>query len=254
MPYGSARIRARLLIPLSLAILLLLAGIFTSVYLLQKNHDTNENLEKIAALGELLPSLLADKAGLMEALAPVLQEAPGLASAWQRRDRAELLQRAAPFLDTWRFRFGISHCYFIAPDHTCFLRVHQPDRFGDTIHRHTLAAAAANNQQEHGLELGPMGKLTLRVVTPWPMNGKPPSGFVELGIDVQTMTPALAKVMGADLFWAVDKTSLQEIRTGQGALPVASFPDQERFDHVILVAGSAKEIPAPLARLHQPAP
>jgi signal transduction histidine kinase/ActR/RegA family two-component response regulator len=188
----------------------------------------------------------------MEALAPALEEAPGIANAWQRRDRAELLQGAAPFLEAWRARFGISHCYFIAPDKTCFLRVHQPDQFGDTIQRYTMAKAATSFKPEHGLELGPLGTLTLRMVAPWRINGEL-TGFVELGMDVQTLTPTLAKVMGTDLFWVVSKESIQKAVARLGDSPAAPLPGQERFDNAVLMAGSAKEVPAQLvAFINQP--
>lgn len=45
--------------------------------------------------------------------------------------------------------------------------MHQPDRYGDIIARATAKQAELTGQRTAGIELGPLGRLSLRVVVPW---------------------------------------------------------------------------------------
>lgn len=123
---------------------------------------------------------------LAATLAPLLEN-PSLAEAMQRRDRQELLDLARPLFVNELSRHDITHFYFITPEGECFLRVHHPERHSDRIARETLRIAQATGRQGAGVELGPLGTFTLRVVKPWRMQGEL-VGYIELGREIEDIS------------------------------------------------------------------
>jgi len=93
---------------------------------------------------------------------------------------------------------GISHLYFILPDRTALLRMHAPGHSGDRIDRSSLRQAQRTGKGASGLELGPLGTLTLRVVEPWSMEGRL-LGYVELGEPIERVLDQVHAVVGYDL-------------------------------------------------------
>jgi PAS domain S-box-containing protein len=123
---------------------------------------------------------------LASTVAPLLENA-ALVEAMQHRDRQELLALARPLFVNELSRHDITHFYFITPEGECFLRVHHPERHGDTITRETLRIARTTGRQGAGVELGPLGTFTLRVVKPWRMNGEL-VGYIELGREIEDIS------------------------------------------------------------------
>ena len=67
---------------------------------------------------------------------------------------------------------NITHFYFHDAHRINLLRVHQPERFGDLISRHTALKAEKSAAMFSGIELGPLGTFTLRSVLPVFNDGK----------------------------------------------------------------------------------
>ncbi len=85
-----------------------------------------------------------------------------------------------PLYATWRRELKFTHFYFLDTNRVCLLRLHQPARRGDRIDRFTALQAERTGRAAAGLELGPLGTLTLRVVQPI-LAGGALAGYVELG-------------------------------------------------------------------------
>jgi PAS domain S-box-containing protein len=124
--------------------------------------------------------------------------------AWQDRNLAALEKLAQPEFETLKQKCGITHFYFIAPDRTCLLRVHQPDRHGDRIDRSTMLMAEKLGGDSWGTELGTYGTCTLRYVKPWKHNGKT-IGYLELGIEIGHLVAELARNMNAGIVTIIRK-------------------------------------------------
>ncbi len=73
--------------------------------------------------------------------------------------------------------------------------------------RITTLRAEKTGKITYGLELGPMGTLTLRVVAPMIVNGKR-IGFVELGEEIYHITAKLKKTIGVELIVNLHKKFL----------------------------------------------
>ena len=78
-----------------------------------------------------------------------------------------LERNARGLFETLRSDHRITHLYFTGPDRINLYRLHTPAEYGDSIDRATMLQAHMRKQPVHGLELGPLGTLTLRLVMPW---------------------------------------------------------------------------------------
>ncbi|TCS73803.1 PAS domain S-box-containing protein/diguanylate cyclase (GGDEF)-like protein [Sulfuritortus calidifontis] len=196
-----------ILAPLTLSLTALVA-IFTYSFARQEEAFTRDFVDgAFAATQRAYASAMADETEkLSTALALIVRDA-GLARAMQRQDRALLLQHSQPTFDYLRRESGITHFYFHTPDRINFLRVHQPERFGDKIDRYTAIKAEASGQPAAGLELGPLGTFTLRVVFPWYQDGRL-IGYVELGQEIEQILGRISSLTGIDLYLTIDKRHL----------------------------------------------
>jgi len=156
--------------------------------------DREERTE-IEKLGATLDALLANDA---------------LRRAFVARDRARLLELAAPLFETMRDRDRITHWYFIEPepDRTVFLRVHKPGMSGDRVERVTLQRAIETREIGAGKELGRTA-FALRVVRPWIRDGAV-IGYVELAEEVDRLLGAMSARTGDEYAFLVKKDARDE--------------------------------------------
>src|SRR5574341_49290 len=138
---------------------------------------------------------------------------------FERRDRAALQALAAPLFGELKARHGITHWYFHLPDRSCFLRVHEPEQFGDAVDRPTLARAAETRSVAAGKELG-LTAFALRAVRPWILDGRL-LGYVELGEAIDGFLSRMKRETGNDYALLVEKRHLDrellsEVRRREG--------------------------------------
>ena len=106
---------------------------------------------------------------------------PSVREAFAARDRARL---AAEFVDPFKAlkEEGVVQFQFHTAPATSFLRVHQPEKFGDDLSKFRATVVTANKEGRvvEGLETGAFGT-GIRVVAPVSHAGKP-IGTVEMGL------------------------------------------------------------------------
>lgn len=126
-------------------------------------------------------------------------------------DRAALLEKSGPFFADMHRMFGITHMYFTRPDAVNLLRVHQPERSGDVINRFTTQEAKRTGAEVQGVELGPLGTLTLRVVDPWYADEQKQHlcGYVELGMEIDRALETVRELLDVQTFVLIRKEFLQ---------------------------------------------
>ncbi|MCK4804211.1 MAG: hypothetical protein KAT88_06620, partial [Spirochaetes bacterium] len=209
------RIRSRILVPLVLALMILLAGTVSVLYSLQRRHINKKVQSHIDRVDQMFREELDHDAELMSGLIHFLKEDKRLQNAWIEGDRDELLRAAEPLFKDIRSKYRVTHFYFHGLDRVCFLRVHNPARHGDYIARFTMDAAEENREIVHGIELGPFGTFTLRVVHPWRINGTL-TGYIELGEEIEHIKPQLKKAVGGELFFTIHKAYLDRVKWKEG--------------------------------------
>jgi len=165
-----------------------------------------------------------------------------LRDAWLKKDREAIFELA-----DWIFKhilvdLRVTHFYFIEPNRDCFLRVHKPDYYGDSIRRSTLDRSIKTKAPASGMELGPLGTLTLRLVHPWRINDRD-SGYIELGVEIENMAHRLKGVLGSDLIFTVEKALLDRSRWNAGLKMMGRSGDWDLFSDVVAISQTIKAIP-----------
>lgn len=129
--------------------------------------------------------------------------------AFAKKDREALLALTEPYMDDFRAQ-GIEQFQFHTTDATSFLRVHEPEKYGDSLKdfRHTVVQANANDEVVYGLEGGVAGAGFRYVVPLHDTNGQL-LGTVELGrgLNEQLLQQFQSQYEGNWAFYSIDETN-----------------------------------------------
>ncbi len=241
-------LRMKILLPLMLAVTILLGAFTVSFYRYQQEHIINDVVSKLKSLQDLLAVQLDDDAGMMGAALEVILRDDQLKAALKAKDRKALLERTRTLYDQLRSNYRVTHFYFTGPDRVNILRVHQPDRHGDIIDRLTTKGAEKTGKLFYGIELGPLGTFTLRVVAPW-YEGEQLLGYVELGEEIEHNTSKLHDILGVEIFMLIEKKNLNRENWEAGMKMLGRKFNWNRFPSVVMVYQTADLFPEELARM-----
>ena len=241
-------LRIRILIPLTLAIILLLSAFAVSNYRYQQKYIINDVSLKFKSLQDLWAVQLDSDAGMMGAALDVIIRDKELKAALKAKDRNALLERTQTLYDQLHSKHQITHFYFTGPDRVNILRVHQPDRYGDRIDRFTTLEAEKTGKPFYGIELGPLGTFTLRVVAPW-YDGKQLLGYVELGEEIEHITHKLHDMFGVEIFILIEKKNLDRENWETGMKMLGRKFDWNRFPSVVITYQTSDLFPEELFRI-----
>ncbi|MEO5347765.1 MAG: PAS domain S-box protein [Magnetococcus sp. YQC-9] len=244
--HDSFAFRNRLLLPLAAGFfftILTFAGSLVGLHI----HQTDENLDNLQQeLGKMFTARQSDILQEIAVSANLLTRVESLQTAFRSQDRQELLQAALPLFTYMRDHNNITHLYFHSPSMETFLRVHQPERYGDLIQRTVNHRALTSLQQAEGLELGPLGTLTLRVVVPWRDTNDQLLGFIELGKEFGHLLQGMMHhEMVTQLHLFLNKSLLKHQDWQQGArmmgLPTSAW---EQFEYWVWSGGTSSNLPS----------
>lgn len=238
--------KARILILLTLAIIVLLGAFVFSFYRSQQKHMTNEVASKLQYVEELYMGQLNTDANMMGAVLDVLLADEQLKAAMKAEDRKGLFDRSVMIFEKLNFRHGLTHLYFTGPDRVNVLRVHKPDKRGDEINRYTTLQAQKTATTSYGIELGPLGTFTLRVVEPW-YDNRQLIGYVELGEEIEHITRKLHDILGVEIYVVIEKKFLDRKGWQTGMRMLGRNADWDRFPSVVMIDQTQDVFPESLA-------
>jgi PAS domain S-box-containing protein len=242
------KIKIPLLLPLTLVILALLGAAIVSIYRLQQQHINNQTQMRIDKTQYMFQMELDEDAELLNGLVDFLEHDENIQNAWLVKDRDALLQCTMPVFKEICSKYRVTHFYFIDMDRVCFLRVHNPPRHGDYIDRFTMDHAVRQKKPTHGIELGPYGTFTLRVVRPWKIDGEP-VGYIELGQEIEHIIPELRKVTGSKIFSVIEKSYLNRAKWEEGMRMIGHDRDWDQFEQFVVISSTKEEIPPNLNKI-----
>ena len=229
-----ANLKTAILLPLALVLAALLGGVHYGLYRHEKTVADKDFVRDIqSAQTYFQRALLRRSEKLGAALQVILRDEP-FQAALRARDRDALLKRAAPLFKEFHDQYGITHFYFEDAARVNVLRVHQPERFGDTINRFTTLAAEKSGKTASGVELGPMGTFTLRVVAPM-HDSKGLIGYVELGEEIEEVLHGVQAIVGTDHLLAIDKQFLTRKAWEDTMRRMGRRTDWERLPDAVIV-------------------
>ncbi len=148
--------------------------------------------------------------------------------AFKAENRQLLLQYFdLPFANV-REQSKVTHLHFIRSDGTSLLRVHQPDRYGDRIIRASMQRAMRTNSDVWGLEIGPLGQYTLRLVRPLfdKTDKQKVIGYLEMGMDIEHVLAQLETNHSMSLAMIIDTTGWPNSRINHvdsGLIPLENW-------------------------------
>jgi hypothetical protein len=176
-------VRKKILWPLGIAFL-----ISFSLFLIASNYfmsrDLNRTLEtQLQTQTKRYHNYIQERTGLMRSLLQQLSRDRIMINALIRQDRPLLLKHSTPLFNELLAQQHITHFYYHKPNGINLLRVHKPDFHGDRIDRVTMHMAKLNDSIIDGVELGPLGTFTLRVVMPIHHQSRV-IGYIELGEEI----------------------------------------------------------------------
>lgn len=241
------RLQLMLLLPLALTIAAVAMTLIVFFYQHERTEIDRDVLRIRASAQDFYSNSLHYDSRALTAVLDALQSNRALHQALARQDRPDLLRRATPLFEDLRRDFDITHLYFSGADRINLLRVHAPEHYGDRIDRITTLAAEKNGLMASGVELGPLGSLTLRVVTPWYEEATHKLiGYVEVGMEIDRVLQKLRDFFDVEVFVLLHKDYLDRQQWEDGMRALGHTPDWERFPAVVAGSQTARTLPSVL--------
>jgi diguanylate cyclase (GGDEF)-like protein/PAS domain S-box-containing protein len=241
-------LRTVFLLPLALA-LAAFAAVHLFTYIHQEAEYTEEYVDNaFLSAQRVFDSSIRTNTDKLSATISVLSRDDILRRAMRAGDKKALLQRAHPVMEGLRRDYGITHLYFLRPDRSVLLRVHQPERDGDVIDRFTAMQAETTGKQAAGIELGPIGTFTLRTVVPWRDGGRL-IGYIELGEEVGYVLSSIREMLGLDLFVAIKKNYLSQKDWAQGMDVLNRQAEWDFLPDSVVVFNTMQSIPPAIQKV-----
>lgn len=234
-------LRRQIFIPLLFSIFIMLAASIASVYMIQRLHIIDTIKSNVDGVEQLFPTLLEIESRQLSALIDVAKKDYTIQEAWLSRDRDALLRAAQANYSELNTRYNITHFYFIDPEKICYLRVHNPARFGDYINRTTMNTAFRKMEPAGGIELGPLGTFTLRVVHPWFIDGVL-AGYIEMGKEILHIAPLIKQSINVDLIFTIHKTRLNRPDWEEGMRMLGRKSDWNFFPDSVVIDATQNKI------------
>ncbi|MBT7299991.1 MAG: PAS domain S-box protein, partial [Victivallales bacterium] len=248
-PASPKPVLRRLLLPLVALLVLTLASAGT---LLWRQYGAHRSERSSRAGKEVAQDLGRDLEMQAEGLAvsvQIIAADPRVSQALRGSDRDRLLADWRGLFETLHQEQGLTHFYFFDANRVCLLRVHKPEKRGDRIERFTAAEAEGTGKTASGIELGPLGTFTLRVVQPV-FDGQTLLGYVELGKEIEDALQSIQQRSGGHVAVAIGKEAIDRETWETGMRMLGREADWERFPHSVIIYASQGRLPdafAPLA-------
>lgn len=239
------RVKASFIGPFAIVLTFILGAFVAMAYYLEVRVRDRALAERVTAVAKLVDQKLSKDTNLMQAVLRTLMGNQAIEAAFASLDRDALLREAGPLFETLRADHRITHLYFNGPDLVNVLRLHSPGEFGDLINRETMTKARDQGGAVHGLELGPLGTLTLRLVVPWRgANGV--LGYLEIGEEIGYLVDEIRDSLSVHLFVLVDKGFMLPQQWQHGMALFKRQGSWDRFGSRVVVAQTASQLPTAL--------
>ncbi|OUR74239.1 hypothetical protein A9Q78_01140 [Methylophaga sp. 41_12_T18] len=233
------RIRNKIVAPAISILCLTLILAYVLLNRLQNEHIIQSQTFVHEHLESFIEAEIHEDAVSFIDLINVVKNDANIQQAWQNKSRDDLYNASKSWYQAINKNHRITHFYFHHLDKTNFLRVHNPQRFGDDIGRHTLRQAAQTQQTSFGVELGTFGYLVLRIVSPWFIDGQL-VGYIELGEETEHILEKSSATLETNIVTLINKDKLNKnewlLRTAEpdqdylwNALPNHVLVDSERI-------------------------
>ncbi len=234
----------RRLLPVLTFLLILLFALAGGMLWNLHRESLKKRTEMVAAevRQDLQTSLKQQAQGLTAAVHTIAMD-QRVHQALRTGDRDRLLMDWQMLFETLHRENGLTHFYFSDTNRVCLLRIHKPEKFGDRFDRFTIREAERTGRTASGIEIGPLGTFTLRVVQPV-FDGKTLLGYVELGKEIEDILQAIQnRNFGVDLTVVIQKDALTREAWETGMDMLKREADWDRLPSCVVIYTSHDRLP-----------
>lgn len=223
----SMSIKARVTLVLVL-LLSMVSAIFMAREIKVSQHQRQkENEQLFQNIENHYQAALTENLNFLSLTVKTIARSPEVQAAFANGDRAFLEERYEPHFQELNQHYGIGQFQFHLPNGHSFLRLHQPDKFGDDLSafRQTVVVANQTQTQVKGLEVGRAGP-GLRVVMPLSYENRH-IGTVEFGGSIDALLTTLQNTFDVDYAVGIQPAVFESARR------LESSADDLLFDETI---------------------
>jgi len=232
----------RLMPPLTAMLLIIIAGTGALLWERHQKEIDSDTARINSAAKDLLHISLAQQAtGLATALQTITTD-PAVQKALREGNANRLLAVWQPVFKKMHMENNITHFYFFDKNRVCLQRVHKPEKRGDRIDRFTALEAERTGKTASGIELGPLGTFTLRVVKPV-FAGGTLVGYVELGKEIEDVIQNLHTKSDIQIALTVNKEYLSRQAWEDGMHLLGRETDWNRLPKSVVIYSSHGRLP-----------
>ncbi len=227
------KIRAKIIIPLLISVIVAWLLFTLMVYLTQRSGVFETVQLRTSQTESYFNARIKDNASRLGAILSTIDHDPRFLLKYLQRKRDSLYLVGKPLFKQLQSEFNISQLSVIQPSGICFLRWHDPERWGDSIKRSTFYLSRMTRLQASGIEFS-NHMFAVRVIRPF---GDPEArvGFIEAGTDIAHLLMDLKRGVKSDLAAIVSKSYLGEGQWYNYPVPEGVEPDTLKvFDPIIL--------------------
>ncbi len=240
---NNERIKLRILIPLTIAIVCLLGAFISGAFRLL-NNDLDEGINHyLTSVKRVIKNRHHSDVETMSTSLERLAENQTLYKAFLQKDRGKLAQVLGPYFEELKHNHHTTHFSIHDTDGVNFVRLHDPQRFGDKIERFTFKKAVETGALFFGMELNPDGLFVLRTVTPWKIDGKL-IGYLEIGKELKYMTQNVPLELGVNVIAFVNKKFVLRERWEDKHRQVDSSDCWDDYENFVIIDKSISVDPA----------
>lgn len=245
MQMEKSRFRLRILLP---SILVFMVGLILSVggsYYLQNDHLKDDVIMLVENVDRVYRGSIDHDARMMESALLYIKDDKAIQEAWTARDRERLYALTEKNFLWLKHYQRVTHLYFIDLNKRVFLRVHNPDKYGDVLTRQTMEEAARTGSPTVGVEFGIHHNLTLRNVQPWYIKGRH-VGFVEMGEEIDHIMPHVSEILDAEVFATFKKANLSREEWEKGISLYGHDTRWNILDQSVVIGKTMEDVPQEL--------
>ena len=236
-----------MLVPLVIVLCFLTLAFSVSFYRLQQKQIINTSFDKFNAVRDLFEAQLENDANMLgAAISGILQDEQTIAS-FKKKDADALLARNQELYNNLHSKNRVTHFYFTGTDRVNILRLHKPERYGDTINRFTTLEAERTGKPAYGIELGPLGTFTLRMVVPC-FDEDQIIGYIELGEEIEHITHKIHDILGVELYVLIEKEYINRKGWETGMQMLGRDADWDQFPFTVIIYRTMDEFPEFLSK------
>jgi len=190
---------------LAIGIIVIAILSFYSNYFAQKDAIEKISIQKVTSYKKNFHSHIEKEALTLKSFLKFIKQEESFQKHFIDSNKSELFEASKELYNELNSNNELTHFYFIKPDGKVLLRVHDFSRDKDIINRYTFNEAKRTDTLYYGIEFGLKKNYTLRVVTPWYVDGKL-IGYIEIGKEIDKIINSLSKQFNMEIFFAINKS------------------------------------------------